>query len=437
MVPQQSLSRKSILGYALLAPSIAFAELPLYLYLPKYYHLVFGLNLWAIGAILLVIRSLDAIKDPFLGLAVDALRHRKIPHRHIISFSIIPFIISYYFLFQPLKFIDIAVSLSLALFFVHFFDSLITIAYLSLGAAITDQYHERTRITAYREGIKVIGVILASLLPVFFFQGGADPQKMVYSFQITTFVLAVLMIVGGYLFYQWSPSSLTTQSSPSTTLSLSEVFKGGMQDKPFRNLIFIYGVNSLASGIAATLFFFFIDHILKGSSYTFVFLLIYFVAALLGMGLWTKLAKIRSKRFSWLVGMVLSIIIYSYAFWLKEGDLIAYGFICLFSGLCLGADVAIPPAIFADVIDHIDPWKKRHSGYFGIWNVTTKLAIAFAAAIPLTLLDYFGFSQNPNSMFGLKMLSISYALIPCCFKILATIALYYSSIDQEKNHETA
>lgn len=155
------------------------------------------------------------------------------------------------------------------------------------------------------------------------------------------------------------------------------------------------------------------------------------------MGVWTKLAKVRSKRFSWLFGMVISIIVYSYAFWLTEDDLVYYGIICFLSGLCLGADVAIPPAIFADVIDQLDPEKKWHSGFFGIWNVATKLAIAFAAAIPLTLLDYSGFSQNPNSLSGLKMLSISYAIIPCCFKIIATITLYYSSIDREKKNEAS
>jgi hypothetical protein len=50
---------------------------------------------------------------------------------------------------------------------------------------------------------------------------------------------------------------------------------------------------------------------------------------------------------------------------------------------------------------------------------------------------YSGFSQNPKSVFGLKILSISYALIPCFFKILATGALCCSSIDQEKTDETA
>lgn len=432
MEEPQSLSRKSIVGYAMLAPSIAFAELPLYLYLPKYYHIVFGLNLGTIGIILWVIRSLDALKDPFLGLGVDKLRQKKITYRQIIAFSMLPFIVSYYILFQPIVSINVALSLGISLLIFHFFDSLLNITYLSLGAAITNQYHDRTRITAYREGIKVFGVILASLLPLLFFQGEADPKKMVASFQIATYALAILMIMGGVLFYRWSPSPPPIQHISDTSPSLRVALKQAIEYKPFQRLIFVYGVNALASGIAATLFFFFIDHVLKGTSYTFLFLVIYFIAALLGMGVWTKLAKIRSKRFSWLTGMVISIIVYSYAFWLTEGDLIYYGVICFLSGLCLGADVAIPPAIFADVIDQLDPEKKWHSGFFGIWNVTTKLAIAFAAGIPLTLLDYSGFSQNPNGVSGLKMLSISYALIPCCFKILATISLYYSSIDRYK-----
>jgi Na+/melibiose symporter-like transporter len=94
--------------------------------------------------------------------------------------------------------------------------------------------------------------------------------------------------------------------------------------------------------------------------------------------------------------------------------------------------VAIPPAIFADVIDKVDPDKKWHSGFFGIWNVTTKLSIAVAAGLSLSLLDYAGFNEKPDSEFSLTMLSATYALIPFFFKIFATIMLYCSSIDQEK-----
>jgi len=433
MDSQKPLSRISILGYALLAPSIAFAQLPLYLYIPKYYHVVFGLKLGTIGIILLMIRSIDALKDPFLGLGVDKLLQAKFTYRQIVIFSLIPFVISYYYLFHPPQSIAIAVSLAIALFSLHFFDSLLNIAYLALGAVMTDQYHERTRITAYREGIKVIGVILASLLPAVFLQAEDNSNQLVESFTLATYVLTLLIGIGGLLFYRWIPSKpLTHHPETSDSTPLRIVFKQAIQYQPFRNLVTIYAFNSIAAAISATLVFFFIDHVLKASSYTFVFLAIYFLAAVCGMGVWTRLAKTRSKRFSWLVGMIVSILVYSYAFCLTEGEIIYYGFICFFSGLCLGSDVAIPPAIFADVIDKVDPHKKWHAGFFGVWNVTTKLSIAIAAGLALSLLDYASFNENPDSGSSLTMLSVTYALIPCFFKILATIMLYYSSVDQKE-----
>lgn len=431
MTRQKPLSRLSILGYAFLAPSIAFAQLPLYLYIPKYYHVVFGLNLGTIGIILLTIRSIDALKDPFLGLGVDKLLQAKFTHRQIIIFSLIPFLISYYYLFHPPQSIGIMISLAIALLSLHFFDSLLNIAYLALGAAMTDHYHERTRITAYREGIKVIGVILAALLPAVFIHTQDDSRQLVESFTVAAYVLALLVGIGGFLFYRWSPSP-KSHGDNTKPAPLRTVFKKAIQYLPFRNLVTIYAFNSIAAAISATLVFFFIDHVLKASSYTFVFLTIYFLAAVCGMGVWTRLAKIRSKRFSWLVGMIVSIMAYSYAFWLTEGDVIIFGFICFFSGLCLGSDVAIPPAIFADVIDAVDPHKKWHAGFFGVWNVTTKLSVAVAPGLALSLLDYAGFNENPGSRSSLTMLAITYALIPCFFKILATIMLYYSSIDQEE-----
>lgn len=426
------LPRIRVLGYAILAPSIAFAQLPLHLYIPKYYHVVFGLNVGTIAIILMIIRSIDAVKDPFLGLVVDKLIQAKVTYRQIIIFSLTPFVISYYYLFHPPPFIAIIISLPIALFSLHFFDSLLNIAYLALGAAITDQYHERTRISAYREGIKVVGVIIAALLPALFIHSQDDPRQLVESFTFATYVLTLLVGIGGLLFYIWSPQPLRHYGDTTNSKPLRIVFKKAIQYRPFQNLVTVYAFNSIAAAISATLVFFFIDHVLKASSYTFIFLTIYFLAAVFGMGVWTRLAKIRSKRFSWLIGMILSILVYSYAFCLTEGDLIIFGLICFFSGLCLGSDVAIPFAIFADVIDQIDIDKKWHAGFFGVWNVTTKLSVAVATALALSLLDYAGFNENPGSRLSLTMLSFTYALIPCFFKFLAIVVLYYSSIDQEK-----
>lgn len=52
-------------------------------------------------------------------------------------------------------------------------------------------------------------------------------------------------------------------------------------------------------------------------------------------------------------------------------------------GLALGADLAIPPSILADVID----WGRggagpaQEGGYFGLWSLVTKLNLALAAPL--------------------------------------------------------
>lgn len=51
---------------------LAFVALPLYVVLPNHYAEQFGV-LAALGGVLLAVRSLDALLDPWIGLRVDRL----------------------------------------------------------------------------------------------------------------------------------------------------------------------------------------------------------------------------------------------------------------------------------------------------------------------------------------------------------------------------
>ena len=55
------------------------------------------------------------------------------------------------------------------------------------------------------------------------------------------------------------------------------------------------------------------------------------------------------------------------------------------SGLALGADLALPPSLLADVIDR-DRRMQATGAYFGLWTLATKLNLALAAGIALPLL---------------------------------------------------
>jgi MFS family permease len=93
--------------------------------------------------------------------------------------------------------------------------------------------------------------------------------------------------------------------------------------------------------------------------------------------------------------------------------------ICVLSGAALGADLALPAAIAADIIPKRE--RGRTASYFGIWSLINKLVLALAAGLALPLLA--GLGYQPGEEFGLLALAICYAGIPSIIKLLAVTLL--------------
>jgi GPH family glycoside/pentoside/hexuronide:cation symporter len=106
------------------------------------------------------------------------------------------------------------------------------------------------------------------------------------------------------------------------------------------------------------------------------------------------------------------------------GDYWPYLVICVLSGLCLGADLVLPAAIQADVVDvdAAETGERRTGLYFALWGMATKGALALAA-LALPILEVAGFSTDGgNDETALTALVALYGLAPIVFK-LAAIAL--------------
>lgn len=92
--------------------------------------------------------------------------------------------------------------------------------------------------------------------------------------------------------------------------------------------------------------------------------------------------------------------------------------ICLLSGLALGADLALPAALAADLGER----QGQSGAYFGVWNFVAKLNLALAAGLALPALSLLGY--QPGSGHGLSALVGVYALLPLVFKVLAASLLW-------------
>ena len=117
---------------------------------------------------------------------------------------------------------------------------------------------------------------------------------------------------------------------------------------------------------------------------------------------------------------------FALAAFLGPGQMDIFALICVVTGLCLGADLALPPAIQADVADwdRLRYRRNRTAGLFSLWNMASKLALAAAAGATLPLLGALGLDQEIPSPLALTALAVTYALLPCVLKLMAVGMVY-------------
>ncbi|MBL8520989.1 MAG: MFS transporter [Betaproteobacteria bacterium] len=412
-------------AYGATAVPLAMAALPIYVHVPKFYADVMGLNLMAIGGLLLMARVFDAVQDPLLGYWSDLTRDRKGGRMVWVVIGTPMLALGMLGLFRPPSWEPGALTGwflgMLALVYLAF--SMVQISYQAYGAEISDHPVERTRVTAFREGLGLVGVFLAAALPQVLAES-SGPREGYAQFALL-FVPLLLVLTG-----------LTLAASPKPVVRRAAVTREAframlkpLRNTRFRSLLLIFVFNGIAASIPATLVLFYIEDVVQRPDWSAHFLIAYFAAGACGMPLWLKLSAVLGKGRTWGIGMAVSIVAFIWAFLLGAGDAVPFMVICVLSGLGLGADLALPPSILADVIDDDERagLGRNEGAYFGLWNLVTKMNLALAAGIALPALALLGYqSKVTTSPQALMYLAGIYALVPCALKAVAGVALLWS-----------
>ena len=444
--PVSTLTRLQIAAYGALGLPLAFAALPVYVYAPKFYAGL-GLSLAASGAVLLAARLADAFIDPWLGAWSDRTASRK----RFIALFLLPLGIGMFALFHPPAGGTALLTLWLAAFLalVYLGFSAANIAYQAWGARIAGNAHERTVVSAAREGLGLAGVVLASLLPQFLAQplasGGAASIEA--GLPQTSIAFIAILLACAALTLAFTPARSTAENRFSATPEKMANTGSGSHSSAgllstlasplYRRLLVVFGLNGIASAIPATLFLFFAADVLQASKSSGNFLALYFVAAACALPIWVRAAQRFGKRRAWLASMLLAIAAFAWAWLLGPGDTTAFAAICIASGIALGADLALPPSILADVIER-DQSGGREGAYFGEWNLVTKLNLALAAGVALPALAWAGYVPGaadtasgaaPGAAAALGALAIAYCLVPCALKLCAAAVLFRSDFN--------
>lgn len=409
---QSKLTNMTLFSYASTAVPLAMLGLPLYVYLPTFYAEGVGLSVTVVGLILFVARLTDVITDPLVGLYSDRLQTRFGKRKPFILIGSLILIGSFYALIHPPKYMLELWLLGFSIL-VYLGWSIITIPYLAWSAEITSDYHEKTRLSASRELFTILGVLSALLIPYLYeVSEFADKSLMIlYTvFVIALFIMLPITLIGVKertfktdTNFTWIEIRLLWKKIPSL---------GRLQTA--------FTLNSLANALPATLFLFFVQLVLQEEEQTGPLLLLYFASGILGLPFWTLLAKKIGKRRSWLASMLLAAAAFIFVPFLESGDLFYFALISLISGLSLGADMALPSSIQADIVQKVQTEKTSYAGIlFSIWAMLTKLALALSVGIGFIILGAVGFDPSAPTDIALSTLSLLYGALPVFFKMIA------------------
>jgi GPH family glycoside/pentoside/hexuronide:cation symporter len=420
------------LAYALPAFALAVVGIPVYVYIPKFYTDVVGVDITVVGYLLFGVRIFDAVTDPMIGWWSDGYRSKMGRRRPFILLGALLLAISMYFLFAPPM--DGSPFLKTAWFAVwiyvlFLFWTFTAVPYESLGPELTRDYDERTSLFAMRDGFLIAGTLLAAGAPgivrgLWAIESGPEGESKVFM-QMALMYAPVLIGACGWCVYRVREHA----NVPGTgRLRLRESFRLVRRNGPFMILLAAFTVSALGSNLPAAMILYYVQYVL-GSSHADLFLLAYFVSGIVCLPIWIRIAGRIGKKNAWLLSMATNTSAFMGVFFLGPGDTWIYLILVVVSGIGFGATLALPSALQADVIDYDEliSGKRREGYYVGMWSVAKKLSAAVGVGAGLSIIGILGYVPNVEQSEDVKWAIRSfYALIPSiCNLIAMAIALLY------------
>lgn len=397
------------LAYGGLAAPLAFVSLPLYINLPHHYASVEGAPLAGLGAVLLATRAFDALVDPAIGRQTDRLLRGGVrPAWCAAALGSLLMVLGFWAIWHSPRGTEAAMLgwLAFSLLACTLAYSFVAILHQAWGTRWGGDPGWRARVTAWREGATLGGVLLASVLPAWL---GYDAISAVLALGLALGLIGLYRLKTPVLLPP--QSTVTHQASP-------------WSDAGFRRLLAIFMLNGVAAAIPATLLPFFVADRLQAPQLQPLLLLCYFGAAALGLPLWVKAVSRWGLAPCWRTGMLISVLAFGFTPWLGAGDGVAFAVICLVSGLALGADLALPGALLTGVIHESGEGGRGEGRYLGWWTCATKLNLALAAGLALPLLSAAGYRSGGTDPAGLQALAWAYGGLPCLLKLAAAALLW-------------
>lgn len=438
------LKRSTLAIHGSVGMPLAVIGYPLAIYLPPFYASELGLPLAMVGLMIFLARASDVITDPLIGSISDRwetpLGRRKI----WLLLGLPVMMIGIVRIFMPDPPVDVWYLLIwTAVMYLGW--TMITLPYGAWGAELSPVYHQRSRVTAAREGFILIGLLLAAMVPAVvqhlgrrFQEGHTDGRLMEFAIwlvgtdgELTTGNAPILAALAWLMLILLPLTILlvtTTVAEPRDATREQIPWRKGLRalknNGPLKRMLLVLLIVITGESFRSSLSFFFMEHIVEISDYIGSMYLMYFTLGILAVPLWLLLGRRIGKHRAFCVAMVVSSTGNLGMFFLGPGDLTGFAILFAVKGTCFGAFQFLPLSMLADIVD-IDTARsgeQRTGLIFALGGMTQKLAMAVGVGLSLSLLQLAAFeADGVNADPQLLALRFYYVIAPTLFYMGALV----------------
>ena len=431
----ETISVVNLIDYNVPTIGVGFMFFLVSLYLMKFATDILLISPVMMGFIFGLSRIWDAMTDPLAGYLSDRTNFsmgRRRPWMIVSApFISLSFLMIWY---QPVGLSVEFASLWIAVAVLLFYSAMtaFNVPHHSLGAELSPNYHERTKVFGVRHMVWNCGSLLA-LLAMHQLIVGNNPKKDAFDIALIAGLITFALIIWTvFRIHERKEYQGRGEKNPIT--AFSDVLK----NKHAVLLLIVFFIENLGFATIGILTPYVAEYIVLRPDRTAIYIFTYLIPCILSVPLWIAVSKRIGKKKTWLISMGLTGFGFGGMFFLYPGAdtlILTLAFLCGVGG---GSGAAMAPSIQSDVIDYDEylTGKRKEGTYFASWNLVFKTATGITFMITGFVLGASGFVPNQDQTETAKFaILVLYALFPFFCYLIGGIILTRFSLNESAHQK--
>jgi len=420
----------TLLVYGLPGLVLHFTFMLVLVYLMKYATDVLLVPAAVMGLLFGLSRLSDAILDPAAGYLSDRTRSPLGRRRSWMLASSLPMGATFLMLWSPpadLGAVALAVWMGVAIFAYHVATTMFAVPHDALGAELSTNHHDRTRIFGVKHIVGTLGS-LAALGGMELLRRAEDPRRTAFAIALAIgLALAATTLLAVARLRERAEHQGRGAHNP------WKAFADVWRNPHARLLLFVFGIENFGTAILAVLIAYVMQYVYGLAQYTTAFMLLYFVPAILFVPVWIRLSRRFGKRNLWVFSMSMMTLAFAGLAFVRAGDVWLVCALGVIAGVGGGCGQVVGPSIQADVVDYDEraTGERKEGIYFAAWAFVRKSAFGIATMLVGLLLGAIGFEPNVEQSDATKLgLRTLFGIVPGVCYAVGTICFLRFRLDE-------